>query len=79
MSDLSFKKFGGEENNLTRNVEDPSVRALVLDDFFEELLWNLFLKLTHILVEKSNLNRKKKEERNVMTQSFSKLNNKPLH
>ena len=79
MSDLSFKKFGGEENNLTRNVEDPSVCALVLDDFFEELLWNLFLKLTHILVEKSNLNRKKKEERNVMTQSFSKLNNKPLH
>lgn len=53
MSDLSFKKFSEEENNLTRNVEDPSVCASLLDNFFEELLWNLFLKLPHILVEKS--------------------------
>lgn len=51
-----------EKNNLARNVEDPSVCALLLTNFVEGLSWNLPLKLLHILVElKMWIEEKKKE------------------
>lgn len=71
ISELSFKKFSAKRNKWARIVEDPSVCASLLNNFFEELLWSLFLKLPHTLWRSQYPNRREKRKK-VMYIKFLK-------